>query len=245
MNSIPLRELKKAVLRLFNELGRPVHICGIQPLLVNPEGEGDVEGRCTYVEYSPELYISVRTATPHPTKGYILTRSIDPYGRPVSFVFAGTTNRQDGSEYWLDTAWLDQSINATLARSGNAYPTFYTGLPTDLRNRVLTLVAQARKVRRRIWKRDLSTKGFRASGLDKLEELAIWPKLFRRLVSYFKDGNTGLAGFDSWLRQSSTRDDALWIISKGEPGNMHDVIDFQRNKLLMLYRPDDLVIVPR
>lgn len=203
------------------------------------------EAGFTHIEYAPELYTSVRTATPHPTKGYVLTRNVDPYGRPVSFVFPGTTNKKDGDDHWLDTAWLDQSTSAALARSGNAYPAFYTGLPTDLRNRVIALVDQARKVRQRVWKRDLSTKGFRAPGLEKLEELVVWPKLFRRLVSYFKDGNSGLAGFDSWLRESSTRDDDLWIISRGELGNMHDVIDVQRNKMLMLYRPGDVIIVPR
>ncbi len=199
----------------------------------------------TSVEYSPELYLSVKTATPHPTRGYILTRNVDPYGRPVSFVFAGTTNKQDGIEYWLNTPWLNQSINAALARSGNAYPTFYSGLPTDLRNRILTLTDQARNPRRQIWIRDLSTKGFGAFGLGQLQKLVIWPKLFRRLVTYFKSGKIGLGGFDSWLRQSGKKDDELWIISKGEKGNMHDVIRFHQGKMLMLYPPDDLIIVPQ
>jgi hypothetical protein len=182
-------------------------------------------------------------ATPHPTKGYILTRNIDPFGRPVSFVFAGTTNKQDGEEHWLDTAWLDHSFNAALAKSGNAYPTFYTGLPTDLRNRIFTLIDEAFGTHKGIWKRDLSTKGFHTSGLKKLEELVIWPKLFRRLVVYFKAGNSGLEGFETWLSESG-RDDELWILSRGELCNMHDVIDFQGSKMLMKYRPGDLIILP-
>ncbi|MCK5291243.1 MAG: hypothetical protein KAR39_04395 [Thermoplasmata archaeon] len=204
------------------------------------------EAGFTGIEYAPELYTSVRTATPHPTKGYILTRNVDPYGRPVSFVFAGTTNQPEDDKRWLDTKWLDESFNAALARSGNAYPAFYTGLPTDLRNRILELVAQARKTREEVWKKDSSTKGFRLSTLKKLEDLTIWPKLFRRLVTYFKDDEfAGIAGFDAWLRASSTRDDKVWIISKGELGNMHDVIEVQQNKMLMIHRPGDLIIVPR
>jgi hypothetical protein len=202
------------------------------------------EAGFTSIEYSPKLYIYVKKATPRLTKGYILTRNIDTYGRPVSFVFAGTTNRQDGEPYWLDPTWLDQSFNAALAKSGNAYPAFYTGLPTDLRKHILTLIDEAfSSPRKGIWKQDSSKKGFHASGLEKLEKLVIWPKIFRRLVSYFKAKNSGLEGFNKWLRESG-KDDELWIISMGELGNMHDIIEIQGNKMLMKYRPGDLIIVP-
>jgi endonuclease YncB( thermonuclease family) len=194
------------------------------------------------IEYAPELFIAVRTATPHPIEGYILTRNVDPYGRPVSFVFPGTINRSDGSDVWLDVNMENRSINAALARSGNAYPAFYTGLPTDLRNRIASLANQARKANRGLWKDDKSMKGFRAKGLTQLEKLAIWPKMFRRLVSYFKAGNAGLSGFEPWLRANS--DDDLWIISIGEKGNLHDVFEVKGGKLNMLYQPGDLVIVP-
>ncbi|UCD92650.1 MAG: hypothetical protein JSV43_01650 [Methanobacteriota archaeon] len=199
------------------------------------------------IVYAPQTFKAVRSAIPHPTKGFILTRNIDPFGRPVSFVFAGTTNKQDGNEYWLDTTWLNDSINAALARSGNAYPSFYTGLPTDLRNRIRDLVRTAQKPPKMIWKPDLSTKGFRAPSLEKLEELVIWPKLFRRLITFFNDGKTDLGDFDEWIRASSTRDDEVWIISEAELGNMHDVIVYEekKNKMFMKYAPKELIIVPR
>lgn len=203
------------------------------------------EAGFTSVEYAPKLYTSVREAEPHPIEGYILTRSVDPWGRPVSFVFAGKTNDPEGDGFFLDTKRPDDSINAALARSGNAYPAFYTGLYTELRNRILELVGRSREARAELWKKDSSMKGFRLSTLPKLQDLVVWPKLFRRLVTYLKDKDfAGITGFISWLRDSSSRDDELWIISKGELGNMHDIILVQHNKLLMLHDPGDLVIVP-
>lgn len=197
------------------------------------------------VEYSGGAGLSVKLAAPHPRPGYILTKSIDPYGRPVSFVFAGATNRADGGEVFLSAAWTAESVNAKLAKSGNAYPAFYTGLPTDLRNRVLGLANSARKAKSGLWPKDDTIKGATIANLTGLELLTIWPKLFRRLVSYFKDGNHGLANLDNWLRADPERDDQLWIISQAELANMHDVLRVSGNKLSMKYRPDDLIIVPR
>ena len=196
-------------------------------------------------EYSPKLYLSVRSATPTLIEGYILTRGIDRYGRPVSFVFSGTTNRRDGGEYFLDLDWFDQSINAALVKSGSAYPGLYTTLPKYLRSRTLELISHAQRDMLGIWRQDQSTKGFMVDTLEDLEELAIWPKLFRRLVTYFNISETGLENFEPWLRSNVKKDDEVWIVSEGELGNMHDVIDIRGNELRMLYPPGDLAIIPQ
>lgn len=187
--------------------------------------------------------MTVTAAEHHPRPGYILTRNIDPYGRPVSFVFAGSAPEKDGSDVWFDPARFNKSINAALVKSGNAYPGFYTGLPTTIRQRIAALAQGA--VRKGIWPKDVSKRGFQASNVERLEKLVMWPKLFRRLVSFFADGNTTLAKFDAWLREDSERDDGLWIISAGESGNLHDVVSFKNGKLRMTRPTDDLVIVPR
>jgi hypothetical protein len=51
--------------------------------------------------------------------------------------------------------------------------------------------------------------------------------------------------FEEWLRADPDRDDKLWIISRGEEGNMHDVIEFGTNKVSLKFDPEDLIIVPR
>jgi hypothetical protein len=195
------------------------------------------------VTYSGSTGIHVGTATPHPIEGYILTRTIDPYGRPVSFVYAGKPAKNLGSTPFVDVKLLSKSINAKLAASGNAYPAYYTGLPTDLRNYISSLADDAKKHKLGVWKSD-SSKAAATPTLAALEKLAVWPKLFRRLTSYFKDGNAGLAKFETWLRAKKDRDDEIWILSKGELGNLHDVVKINGNSIGMKYEAKDLIVKP-
>ncbi|MCH8315071.1 MAG: hypothetical protein IIA64_03775 [Planctomycetes bacterium] len=201
------------------------------------------------VEYAPNADIpsSVRDATPHPRPGYILTRSIDPFGRPVAFVFAGSTSQQDGSDIWLDVARLNTSLNAQLMSRGEVYPAYYAGLPSDLRDRLTDLAFNAWSANRGLWPVDRSNRGARIRKIDDLSRYAIWPKLYRRLFKYFRDPNTrrGVAGFDDWLRDDPNRDDDLWIIPTAEISNLHDVVEVTgTNRITMTYFPEELVIVP-
>ncbi len=67
--------------------------------------------------------------------------------------------------------------------------------------------------------------------LAKLETLILWPKLFRRLATYFSQDHTGLAQFDAWIRKDPVhRDDALRL-PDGEKGNMHDTYVINGNSL--------------
>lgn len=201
------------------------------------------------VTYAPsrvsDIDTSVRTASPHPRKGYILSRNVDPYGRPVAFVFVGDTTEADGSEIYLTARMMARSLNAKLVADGFAYPAYYTGLPFDLRDRLTSITKKARRRGRGIWQVDVSLSGTRIADASDLERVAQWPKLFRRLVAYYQDGNAGLNGFETWLRGDTNRDDNLWIISRGEFGNMHDIVEVTGNAIKMVFGPEDVVIVPR
>ncbi len=197
------------------------------------------------VTYSGAQQTTVAAAAPHPRSGYILTRGIDPFGRPVSFVYPGSAPRPDGSSMFVTPATLRGSVNLRLAESGHAFSTFYTGLPTDLRQAVIVAARRARQRRRGLWPRDRSLRGATVARLSQLEALVVWPKLFRRLASYFNDGNRGLQRLDSWLRAQPDRDDALWIVPRGELGNLHDVLQLSGNRIRMRFAPDELIIVPR
>ena len=203
----------------------------------------------TDVTYAPssvsDIDTSVRTASPHPRKGYILSRNVDPYGRPVAFVFLGGTTDTDGSEIYLTPPMMARSLNAKILAAGFAYPAYYTGLPFDLRDRLTGITKKARRKGSGIWQVDVSMSGTQIKGMPDLERVAQWPKLFRRLLSYFSDGNVGLNGFETWLRGDTGRDDQLWIISRGELGNMHDIIEVVGSEIKMVFNPEDLVIVPR
>lgn len=187
----------------------------------------------------------VRTASPHPIEGYILSRNVGPYARPISFVFVGNTSEADGSELWLDVQSLSKSLNVKLVKEGQAYPTYYTGLPADLRNFVTGLTNHAQNNKLGIWKVDIDATKVQVKNSSDLEKLAMWPKLYRRLFSFFDGGGTGLAQFESWLRTTPDKDDELWIISRGELGNVHDIIDVTGNKIKMTVSPEDIIIIPR
>ena len=199
-----------------------------------------------YAATTLDIAASVTGAVPPANDGYILTRGIDPFGRPVAFVFAGRTNFRDGNDdVWLDPAMLDGSVNAVLMRLGEVYPAYYTGLPTDLRDHLTDLAFNAWSANRGLWPVD-SSHGARVQDEADLEQLAIWPKLYRRLMKYFADGNIGIAGFTDWLQAVGSRDDAVWIIPEARLGNLHHIVDVTVNNRISLgYFPEDVVIVPR
>lgn len=197
------------------------------------------------VVFSDGEGLSVRDAEPHPISGYVLTKAIDPDGRPISFAFSEKLKREDGSEAFLDVAWMSKSINAKLAEAGWAYPEFYEGLPPDLRLQFVSLIKSAWGNKRGFWAKDRTVTGARVADLAALQKLALWPKLFRRLLAYFKDTHADWAGFDSWLRASAVRDDKLWIISEARAAHLHNVVKISDKKISMTYPPEDLVIVPR
>ena len=201
----------------------------------------------TQVTYAPnpDIPTAVRESTPTSLRGYILTRGIDPFGRPVAFVFSGSAQEADGSEVFLRTDRLDRSLNAKLMMAGQVYPAYYTGLPWDLRDRLTELADIAWYGDRGLWAVDDSRNNPRIRNMDDLVELAIWPKLYRRLAKYFAAGHRGLGGFEEWLREVPSRDDTILIRPRGELGNLHDIFTVRGNRINMLFWPEELVIVPR
>jgi hypothetical protein len=201
---------------------------------------------------NPDIPSSVRSSAPESVRGYILTRNIDPYGRPVAFVFAGAASETDGADVFLSVNRLDQSTNAMLMKAGHVYPAYYGsrentgGLPWDLRNRLTELADNAWELDKGVWAVDVSMSYTRIRNKSELMDLAIWPKLYRRLAKYLDDGNIGLGNFESWLRDGGgERDDSIWIIPRAEEGNLHDIFDVRGNRMSMLFWPEDLIIMPR
>jgi hypothetical protein len=81
--------------------------------------------------------------------------------------------------------------------------------------------------------------------LAALEGLVIWPKLFRRVVSYLATGFTDFDGFDTWLRADPVhRDDGLFLLDRLERGNLHDVIQAHGQRLQLTAWPEHFVISP-
>lgn len=198
------------------------------------------------VTYYSDLTYKVETVQHHPQRGYILARTLDGHGRIVSFIFSGDASQTDGSEIWVDVPTIDGSINAKLISSGLVYPAFYTTLPVDLKDHFAALTIQARINNYGLWPEDAVSvdKFARVDDLDALQDLVIWPKLFRRLSRYFAAGNQTLTQFDTWLRADRKDRDDRVVLPDRELGNMHDVIEISDNRIRMKYNTEEIIILP-
>lgn len=200
----------------------------------------------TYERASGDIGIVVRAAYPREIDGYILVHSVDPNGHPVAFAFVGNPVHSDDSGIgWLHPELMEESLNAQLIAGGFVYPSYYSSLPTDLRNKLTELVNTARNSGSGIWSVDLSSAGAQVKSADDLQNYAIWPKLYRRLIVFFSEGHEDVADFDSWIREDRKRDDQLWVISRGELGNMHDILAVRDKTIRLTVKPEDIVMVPR
>ncbi|PSB13428.1 hypothetical protein C7B61_18940 [filamentous cyanobacterium CCP1] len=200
----------------------------------------------TNVQFWENSPNKVQSVQPHPLPGYILANTLDGHGRIIAFVYPGTTPLADGLDVWLDVPTLEMSVNAQLLAEGLVYPAFYSTLPIELKDKLAELTVQARTQSLGLWPSATATDALPAKidNLATLETLVIWPKLFRRLASYFAGGNTHLSNFDTWLRADpKDRDDRI-LLPNQELGNMHDLIRVEGDRLWMRYPPEEIIILP-
>lgn len=163
--------------------------------LLNDMGFGEVtfhDGRFT-----------VESVEHHPIPGHILSNGLDVHGRTIAFVFTGTHPNVDGSRLVVEPDMLDESLNAVLLRKGQAYPAFYLTLPAPLREHLKKMVTKARNDGTGLWVDATATTTQPATigDINQFQNLVMWPKLFRRLATFFADGQTDLGNLDAWLRE--------------------------------------------
>jgi hypothetical protein len=144
---------------------------------------------------------TVTAATPESVPGFILTRGADSHGRCVALVGRGEPPGASGTEIGVDVPLLRTTANHHLLGLGLAYPTFYRGLFSDLRDELTTVAHQAQAAPAQgLWPEDVTTVGAKITGLSSLtEEAVILPKLFRRLVDYFASGSPSVGCFPAFL----------------------------------------------
>ncbi|MEV6978363.1 hypothetical protein [Kitasatospora sp. NPDC093806] len=182
--------------------------------------------------------------------GHVLSNGIDANGRLIGFVYPGTPAEDDGTDVHLETDRLDLSANAKLLAEGLVYPAFYATLPAELRVHLAVSSQAARAAKSGLWPNAAGDPdaGFAdVPDLEALQKLTIWPKLFRRLVSFLATAPPNLTGFDAWLRQDPVhRDDPLFLLDKAEHGNLHDVIAVNNSgqAIQLTQFPEHFIISP-
>lgn len=203
----------------------------------------------TNIVYFADLPNKVQSADEDSLPGYVLSNGIDADGRMIGVVYAGNPSRADGSDVFLDEPLLDLSVNAKLLATGHAYPAFYATLPAALRTRLAGVSRTARDSQppRELWARSTADPNGAATigDLDALEQLVLWPKLFRRIVLYFAAGFPDFDAFDDWLRADPVdRDDELFLLDRLERGNLHDIVHAAGDTIQMTVWPEDFIISP-
>ena len=178
------------------------------------------------------------------TSGYILTQQKDINGRPVSFVFAGTPSEQDGSNVFLDSKRLKDSLNYQTLALGNAYVTYYVGLFSDLRKTLTEAATKARTKHLGVYKDDKTNAGVVLNQLAVIiDEQPILPKLFRRLTEFIAgDDPPNLEGFLVWLAARDTK--PVMIISTQHFTHFDNLIEVNGQTIRLLELPENLIFTP-
>jgi hypothetical protein len=177
------------------------------------------------------------------TRGYILARKAEKYRRPVSFVFADDTDEEDGAQVFLHADRLEDSANYKLAQAGLAYPTYYTGLFYDLRQKLTSAVEQARQAGGKgIWVGDSTNSGFIVSSLTSVtEDEVILPKLFRRIINYMGAGGS-IDGFKEYL---AANPDPVMVLGTCHFTNLDTFIEVTGQQVRLTIEPEELVFVEK
>ncbi len=147
------------------------------------------------------------SATPDSVPGFVLTGGSDIFGRCVALVGRGVPPGASGYEIDVKAELLKQTANHYLLTEGLVYPTFYAGLPADLRRELTAASRQAKAdPGKGVWNMtsgslgDVTLTGAKITGMSSItHDVVILPKLFRRLKEYLSLGDTSLAGFPVYL----------------------------------------------
>lgn len=179
--------------------------------------------------------------------GYILARQLGGWGRPISFVFAGEAEEEDGVFVHLDADRMQESVNFQLIEAGVVYPLFYDTLFADLRTPLAEATVAPREAELGLWPSDRTREGVTFSTAGSLSLISpIFPKIWRRLQRYteredFTEGGNALDDFVAFL---SRQPDRFLILSESRFTDLDNIVEADGNKVLMDFNPEDLVFQP-
>jgi endonuclease YncB( thermonuclease family) len=173
--------------------------------------------------------------------GYILSRSLETYGRPVAFAFAGNPPEDVGAQIWLQEPLLRKSVNYVSVAGGHAYPLFYDTLFADLRAVLAAAANSARTSTTGLWNQDRTQSGLDVATQDDLErDGVVFPKLFRRLTSYLEEPHTGLNAFLSWLADTQEK---ILDLRTTNVTHFDTIVHVEGNKVSLKREPEEIVFI--
>jgi hypothetical protein len=173
--------------------------------------------------------------------GFIASAAIDPFGRPISYVFPKDAELTDGTIMDSETLPVEKSINFQLAREGLVYPTFYTTTDRAFAEKIRAVVARARATKRGIWSID-RTSDFTLLDIRTLQEdNLIMPKLFRRLVGFYER----YSEFDKLPEYMKKQRDNLTLWDGTKKRSLADLMTFDGRRMQMKTPIEDILFSPK
>jgi hypothetical protein len=173
--------------------------------------------------------------------GFIASATVDPFGRPVSYVFPKNAKLTDGAVMDSSALPIDDSINFQLAREGLVYPTFYTTTDRVFAEKIRSVVARARATKRGIWSID-RTSDFTLLDIRTLQEdNLILPKLFRRLVGFYDN----YAEFDQLVEYMKKQRDNLVLWDGTKKKSLADLMTFDGRRIRLTTPVEDILFSPK
>jgi endonuclease YncB( thermonuclease family) len=205
------------------------------------------------VEFDPARPNKVASAEHHPVRGYLLANGIESNGRVLGLVYPGDPppDETDGQRVFVAAERLDGSVNTTLVTAGLAYVEVYHTMPLALIRRLRERVAVARAQGVGLWPTEsvTLTAAVTPHAAGDLDDLVIFPKLYRRLVTFFTEtGAADLTTFDAWVRADPVHRDDRALLPSGEVGNLHDLYQVTGTgadaAVQLRHLPEDLLFDP-
>lgn len=191
--------------------------------------------------------------------GWIASRSLDLYGRPIAWLFTGTPPVPDGAELFLTPDHIRASANHAQLVAGAAYPLLYDTLFAQLRAVMANAAIAAQAAGVGLWTQDRTQTGADGYSVPALEQSGvIWPKLYRRLVEFHSnpdanhdggqdgDRNAGpgrdLVGFLEWLATEKP-EQVLDLDDDANFTHFDNLITVDGNQVRLLRAPHRIVVL--
>ena len=199
------------------------------------------------VEFWEDLPNKVKKVENNPVRGAVLSNGIDSNGRVIGFVFGDDQIEGNDREIYVTEQNVKESFNFKLIEVGLAYPMFYSSLPLDLRLYMREVTSEIRRNKKGLWEFDACNVESPHEQIDhdNIEELCLWPKIFRRLTTFFGGGFRNLNDFIPWLKANTYDKNDKILLPENQIAYLHNIFDINNNGIKLKYYPEDIVILPR
>ena len=138
-------------------------------------------------------------STPAPVTGWVAYRSFDTFRRAIAYVFPTDVFPVNTKTMSPAELPIERSANFQMLADGKAFPMFFSTSDRDHRFK-LTDAAQKASIATKPFIRDDVSRQFQVSQLaDITEHQLIYPRLFRRLISYAAT-HPNFDGFGAYLK---------------------------------------------